>query len=70
MGCYQAGGNLVGVPPLDVPLVHGGGAGGGVGDVFQAGDELGQFVAGLLLGFAPDLVAAVLPGDRFADVGV
>ena len=58
------------VPSLDEPLVHGGGAGGGIGGVFQAGDELGQLVADLLLGFASHLVAAVLPSDRLADVGV
>ena len=39
---YQAGGDLVGVPLLDVPLVHGGGAAGGIGGVFETGDELGQ----------------------------
>ena len=39
---YQAGGGLVGVPPLDEPLVHGGGADSGVGGVFEAADELGR----------------------------
>lgn len=40
------------VPSLDKPLVHGGGAGGGVGGILEAGDELGQLVTGLLLGLA------------------
>ena len=67
---HQAGESLVGVPPLDKPLVHGGGASSGVGNVFEAGDELGQFIAGLLLGLAPHLVTTVLPSDHFSDVGV
>ena len=70
MWCHQAGENLVGVPPLDEPLVHGGGAGGGIGGVFEAGDESGQFIADLLLGLAQHLVAAVLPSDCFTDVGI
>ena len=70
MGYYQAGGGLVGVPPLDEPLVYGSGASGGVGGVFEAGDEFDPLVTGLLLGFASDLVAAVLPSDCFANVGV
>ena len=61
MWCHQAGENLVSVPPLDEPLVHGGGAGGGMGGVFEAGDELGQLVAGLLLGFASDAAKVVKP---------
>ena len=65
----EAGGGLVGVPPLGEPLVHGE-ALGGLLPPLEGGDELGQFVAGLLLGFAPDLVAAVVPGDGFADVAV
>ena len=39
MGYRQAGGGLVGIPPLDEPLVHCGGA-GGVGG--EAGDERRQ----------------------------
>ena len=44
---------LVGIPLLNKPLVHGGGAAGGIGGVFEAGDELGQLVADLLPGCVP-----------------
>ena len=49
---YPSRGSLVAIPPLDEPLVQSGGTGGGIGGVFQAGDELGQLVTDLLLGFA------------------
>ena len=45
----QASRGLISISSLDEPLVHCGGA-GGVGGVFEAGDELGQSVVGFLLG--------------------
>lgn len=40
MGCHQAGGGLVGVPPLDKPLVHGGGSDNSVVDEVRSNRRL------------------------------